>query len=207
MPEDDEPCAVRPICQGSGLLFHGVKDTARTDPCPLCEEAPVDAVGSEEEKVMQSFQRLGIVPRVHRHDPLISADDFALSGLKEKLGDSMVKCFVMRDKKKNFYLFATPWDAQFNMKALGQAIGVKGLQMAREEHLEEILGLSRGNVNPFVVMNVSPEKINLLIDRRLKDVGSLSAHPLHNMATITVPIQGMLDFANFYNHSATWVQI
>lgn len=68
-------------------------------------------------------------------------------------------------------------------KELGLAPG--NMRIAKEQQLSEILGLQRGNVNPFSLSNDSGNRVTkLILDANLETSEYLAFHPMDNTATV-----------------------
>lgn len=59
------------------------------------------------------------------------------------------------------------------------------MRIAKEQQLGEILGLQRGNVNPFSLSNDSGNRVaKLILDANLEHSEYLAFHPMDNTATV-----------------------
>ena len=59
------------------------------------------------------------------------------------------------------------------------------MRIAKEQQLSEILGLQRGNVNPFSLTNDSGNRVaKLILDANLESCEYLAFHPMDNTATL-----------------------
>lgn len=77
--------------------------------------------------------------------------------------------------------------------------------MAKEEHLNDILGVKRGSVNPFAVLNDSGKKIaKVILDKHLENDEYLSFHPMSNEQTVEIKLD---DFARFLQFDSRKLEI
>jgi hypothetical protein len=59
------------------------------------------------------------------------------------------------------------------------------MRIAKEQQLSEVLGLQRGNVNPFSLTNDSGNRVaKLILDANLETSEYLAFHPMDNTATL-----------------------
>ena len=72
-----------------------------------------------------------------------------------------------------------------DLKALGGRLGVR-LSFASEERLEEHLGLTRGSVTPFGVLNDEARAVTVLLDAGLWELPLVGVHPNENTATVVL---------------------
>ena len=81
-----------------------------------------------------------------------------VNGRMKKLNLPDAECiaknlFVRDDKKKHFYLISVQEEKQIDLKKLRETIDSRRLSFASEKDLQEIMGLEKGSVTPFGVLN------------------------------------------------------
>lgn len=93
--------------------------------------------------------------------------------------------FIRDDKKRNYYLLTVKEDRIVNLKEFRSQFGTRPLSFASEEDLTAILGLYKGAVTPFGLLNDSEKKVQFYIDREFVE-GKMGIHPLENTATVWI---------------------
>lgn len=74
-------------------------------------------------------------------------------------------------------------DRRADLKALRQTLGSRPLTFASEADLQALLGLEKGAVTPFGLLNDADCRVRLLLDGAFRD-GSIAVHPNENTATV-----------------------
>lgn len=90
--------------------------------------------------------------------------------------------FLHNKKKKELvYLVVAAHDTQIDMKGLTTHLkaGSGNLRAGDEDIMEELLGVKKGSVNLFSILNDTAKKVILIVDKRLHDDAELIAfHPM-----------------------------
>ena len=76
-------------------------------------------------------------------------------------------------------------DKQADLRALGEHLGVK-LSFASEERLMKYLGLEKGAVTPFGILNDTERAVEVLLDADLECMPLIGVHPNENTATVVL---------------------
>ena len=93
--------------------------------------------------------------------------------------------FVRDDKKKNYYLITVQEERKINLKEFQERFGTRKLSFASENDLMDILGLIKGAVTPFGLLNDEERKVKFFIGKEFVK-GKLGIHPLENTATVWI---------------------
>ena len=83
------------------------------------------------------------------------------------------------------------------------------MRNADEKLLEEMLGVTRGAVNPLSLINDKNEhKVNFVLDEKLKDIERWLVHPMENTATSEIASRDFLEkFLTETGHEARFVKL
>ncbi len=95
--------------------------------------------------------------------------------------------FLRDDKKQHYYLLSIQKDKTVNLKALRSLLGTRPLSFASEEDLSAYLGLKKGAVTPFGLLNDVEQKACLVLDKDLLQLPRIGVHPNENTATVWLP--------------------
>ena len=112
-------------------------------------------------------------------------------------GQQCKNLFLKNKKGDKHYLVILDEDTMVNLKDLSKQIGVNSLSFASEERLKKYLGVEKGSVTPFGLINDINKEVIVLIDKDLNKEGLISFHPNVNTATISI---SYLDFEKFLKH-------
>ncbi|MES1907650.1 MAG: hypothetical protein MHM6MM_000728 [Cercozoa sp. M6MM] len=84
--------------------------------------------------------------------------------------------------------------------------GCKALRFANEDDLVNLLGVTRGAVTPFAVLNdAAAGRVTLLLDERFRTLEKLNFHPLVNTGTCTIARDSFLRFCTAAAHEPVFV--
>ena len=100
--------------------------------------------------------------------------------------------FVRDDKKKHFYLISVREEKPVDLKILREIIDSRRLSFASEKDLQEIMGLEKGSVTPFGVLNDKNKSVNVFIDERYKN-HIIAIHPNENTMTVWLRTEDLVE--------------
>lgn len=132
-----------------------------------------------------------IAYEAYEHPAVATIDALAALELPHK--EEIVKNLFLRDhKKRYFYLVVMMPHKIVDLKTLSGKIPSPKLSFANEAQLYELLGLKKGHVTPFGVLNNAARNVIVVIDSALRGQ-RVGVHPLENDATVFL---GMEDVEN-----------
>ncbi len=113
----------------------------------------------------------------------------------EKLEGAHTKNLFFRNKKGNrHFLVILDSNKKLDIKALQGKIGAGTLSFASDRRLSEHLGLTKGAVSVFGLINDEKKAVEVIVDNTLLKNARIGFHPNVNTATITIDIE---DFKKF----------
>ena len=158
-----------------------------------------------QEKVFALLDNMGIPYRIERHVAVFTIDDMENLGMEniEKVAKNL---FVRDDKKRYYYLLMIQKDKSANLKQLQQLIGSRRLSFASESDLSSRLGLSKGEVTPFGVLNDNDGVVKVIIDTDLAQYDFIGVHPNDNTATVWISVTDLMGVLKSINHEAVLIK-
>lgn len=151
------------------------------------------------ERALRLLRDSGAAPgEVTRHDAVMTAEAHAEAC--GSLDGVLCKNLFLKGgkgKKKKMYLATVRGDRQIDIKAFAQALGATGgVRFADEKTMLATLGVARGSVTPVALANDEGKGVVFVLDQALVDSGKpVLLHPLTNTATVGVPADQLLRFA------------
>ncbi len=141
---------------------------------------------------------LGIPSQTVEHEAVLTAEGLARHDGAQ--WEFPVKNIVVEDKAKQLFLVTmhllTP---PLDLKELVKRIGAVGrFSFASPQTLGVTLKVLPGSVTPFAVFNDRERKVRVVLDDRMRNAQTVSAHPLVNTMTTTI---GMADLFKLFAHS------
>ena len=151
------------------------------------------------EDLMALLARLGVATTTRTHAPLFTVEQSR--SLRGEIPGAHTKNLFLKDKKDGLFLVVTLEDAGLDLKHIHGLIGASGrVSFGKPELLMEVLGVPPGSVTPFGLINDKASRVTAIFDARLMAYDPLNFHPLTNMATTTIPRDGLLAFVRATGH-------
>jgi len=162
--------------------------------------ALVDA--NEENAVLAKLASLSITSTTHVHTAAFTVEE--QTAHISHLPGAMTKNLFLKDKKHGMFLVTAAFNQEVNMKVLAALLGLAGanLRFCDEELMKTNLGVAKGSVSPFCMMNASKD-IKFCIDASLMEQELINMHPLRNDRTTSISPKNLMSFLESYGHSAT----
>ncbi|HJC40831.1 MAG TPA: prolyl-tRNA synthetase associated domain-containing protein [Candidatus Intestinimonas pullistercoris] len=121
--------------------------------------------------------------------------------------EAVVKNLFLRDAKgRRYFLVVLSKEKQADLRALGERLGVK-LSFASSERLAACMGLEKGSVTPFGVLNDQERKVEVLLDQDLRTRPLVAVHPNENTATVALAPEDLLQVLEDHGNSVTWLEL
>lgn len=156
------------------------------------------------QKVCDVLNQNKIDYRLAEHPAVYTIDEMLVLNLPDF--EAVAKnLFVRDDKKRNYYLLVVRQDKKVELKAFRDKIGSRNLSFASEEDLNAILGLSKGAVTPFGVLNDDRQTVQVLLDTAFRD-GVIGVHPNENTATVWLKTADLASIIKQHGNSVEYAE-
>lgn len=142
------------------------------------------------EEVTSLLDTMGIRYEMVEHEPVYTIADMQELGL-DKAGKIPKNLFLRNANGKEHYLLVMENDRETDLGAIKDMIGSTRLSFASEQRLEKYLGLAKGAVTPFGVINDVNREVKVIFDKGLKDGEVIGVHPNTNTATIYLSLKDL----------------
>ena len=156
--------------------------------------------------VFDLLDEMQISYKVTQHPAVYTIEDMENLNMEhiERVAKNL---FVRDEKKRNYYLFTLRKDKSANLKDIQQQIGSKRLSFASEADLSKHLGLSKGEVTPFGVINDQERIVKVYFDRNLTTYDFIGVHPNDNTATVWISVNDLAKALRSVNHEVAYIDI
>lgn len=160
----------------------------------------------KKQRVYQALQALSI-PYTHtQHPPVVSIEEMDALGITAK-GTVCKNLFVRDQKGKKHYLIILQKDKTADLTKLGVLIESGKLSFASPERLDKYLGLEKGAVSPFGIINDAEHQVVVVLDRDLKGIEDLGFHPNDNTETLFITYDALLKLISHYGNTLLHIRI
>lgn len=112
--------------------------------------------------------------------------------------------FVRDDKKRNYYLFVVQEEKMVNLKQMREKIDSRPLSFASESDLYQYLGLPKGAVTPFGVINDKTHSVKVYVDADFKH-SLIGVHPNENTATVWLKTEDLIDLIKQHGNQVEYI--
>ena len=136
----------------------------------------------------------------HEHPPVATVEE----AMKYWSGIDSGHCkniFLRNHKGDRHYLVIAHHATTLVIKDLETKLKQGKLSFASDRRMMQYLGVTRGSVSPFGLINDNGHHVHLFIDRTLMDYDRLSFHPNTNTASIIIPRKGLFTFLSHTGNS------
>ena len=153
-------------------------------------------ISETEQKVYSTLEQLSIAYERHEHPPVYTVEE--ANQYWEGIEGAHAKNLFLRNNKGNrHYLVVLEGNKNADLGGLADKLGSGKLSFASERRLMDNLGLEKGAVSPFGLINDSGGAVTAVIDRDLAKSEKVNFHPNVNTATITIDFK---DFEKYLKH-------
>ena len=153
------------------------------------------------QELLQMLDEKGISYELTEHVPIFTVDE--MLGAKLPYADITAKnLFVRDDKKRNYYLITVREDRPVNLKEFREQFGTRSLTFASENDLMAILGLTKGSVTPFGLLNDEERKVQFFLDGSFETIG---VHPMENNATVLIAARDLAELIREHGNAITMI--
>ena len=152
------------------------------------------------------LQNLGIAFEYHEHPPVATIED-ALTHWKDYDSGRCKNIFFRNHKGDRHYLVILEHMRQLDIHDLEKRLKQGKLSFSSDQRLMKYLGVERGSVSPFGLINDTEKHVHLFIDEKLNDFDQLAFHPNLNTATIIVSKSDFLRFLDYTGNSYEFIKL
>ncbi len=150
--------------------------------------------------LLARLDQLGVPHKTMHHTPVFTVPE--ARRLRGRLPGAHSKNLFVRDKKQRHWLVSCLSERTLDLKWLATELGTGRLTFCSERRLAGYLGIRRGAVSPFAILNDAGGAVQVALDADLLAAEPLNFHPLDNSMTTTVSTAGLLRFLEAENHPA-----
>ena len=160
------------------------------------------------EEVLDTLKKLEINYELVNHKAVYTIED--MNNLNKEIfkGAEICKNLFLRDQKgKRHFLVVLCSEKKADMtKIQEQALSTR-LSFASSERLMKYLKLEPGHVSPMGLIHDEEKKVEVLIDKDLKNKKLLAVHPNTNEASILITNEDLMKFIKAMGNEYEFIEI
>ncbi len=156
-------------------------------------------------EVYEYLDAHGVKYEVVEHPPAMTVDDILSFDLPE-LASFAKNLFLRDDKKRNYYLLTVRHDLAVSIKSFQEKAGTRKLSFASEDDLMRLLGLRRGAVTPFGLLNDTQCEVKLYLDSYYEG-GRICIHPNENTASVYIATDDLVRLLRDHGSEVEFVEM
>ena len=145
------------------------------------------------QRVLERLNALGIHYELEEHEAVFTIEAIIAHGLNAK-GMIPVNLFLRDANGKRHFLVIHDGEIHTDLKKLREQIGCTRLSFGSDERLMKHLGLTKGSVSPFGLINNTNHDVEVIIDASIKNQSRLGFHPNTNTATVFISYDDFMKF-------------
>lgn len=115
--------------------------------------------------------------------------------------------FLCDDKKKRFILLVLSKGKIINLKNLKDILNSRPLSFANEERLNHYLGLNKGSVTPFGILNDKECIVEVIFDEDIKSFKRMGVHPNDNSATVFLEPKNLVKIIKDHGNKISYLNL
>lgn len=147
-------------------------------------------MNSIRQKVYDVLEVMNISYDVVEHPAVYTIEEMEELNIDSK--NEVVKNLFIRDDKKNrFFLIVLHKDKRADLRELRKQLNSRPLTFASEKYLFKYLGLNKGAVSPFGVLNDTECTVEVIFDKDILAFERIGVHPNDNTATVWIRPQDL----------------
>lgn len=160
------------------------------------------------EEVLDTLKKLEINYELVNHKAVYTIED--MNNLNKEIfkGAEICKNLFLRDQKgKRHFLVVLCSEKKADMIKIQEQVLSSRLSFASSERLMKYLKLEPGHVSPMGLIHDEEKKVEVLIDKDLKNKKLLAVHPNTNEASILITYEDLMKFIKAMGNEYEFIEI
>lgn len=163
-------------------------------------------MNSIRQKVLDTMESMNIPYQVIEHPAVYTMEEMEELNIDSK-NEVVKNLFIRDDKKKRFFLIVLQKDKRANLKEIRKQLNSRPLSFASEEYLVKYLGLNKGAVSPFGVLNDIDCIVEVVLDKDILAYERIGVHPNDNTATVWIRPQDLETIIRKHGNVISYIEI
>lgn len=147
-------------------------------------------MNSMRQKVFDILKSMNIPYEVTDHPAVYTMEEMEELNIDGK-NEVVKNLFIRDDKKKRYFLIVLQKNKRADLKEMRKKLNSRPLSFASEKCLYKLMGLNKGAVSPFGVLNDCDCTVEVVLDKDILASERIGVHPNDNMATVWIQPQDL----------------
>ena len=163
---------------------------------------------TQQEKVFEALDKLGIEYKVIHHEPVHTIEDMDALGIFTD-GEVCKNLFLRNANGKTHYVVSMMKDKHPDIQQdIRSQLGCSRLSFGSDERLMKHMGLLPGAVSPFGILNDDDADVVVVLDSELKTYdGLIGFHPNDNTASVWLKFDDLMKFIKKRGNDVYFINI
>ncbi len=157
------------------------------------------------DELLTRLEAAGIPSRTLEHAAVFTVEE--ARAVRDQLPGAHTKNLFLRNRKGRMWLVTVQADRVVDLWALGEALGAGRFSFASEERLMLWLGLRKGSVTPFGLVNDREGQVTFALEGALLEAELINIHPLINTRTTALEPRELMRFCAELGHEAVVLEL
>ena len=143
-------------------------------------------------KFLEHLKNMNYDFQIHEHQPLFTVEES--KSFRGQIKGSHTKNLFLKNKKNKFFLISCDEMEIINLKKISKSLELGNVSFAKEQHLNEHLGIKPGSISPFALINDIQNNVDFYFENKLYESEYINFHPLINTITVTIKTNKFMEF-------------
>ena len=140
------------------------------------------------------------------HEPVYTMEEMDACGIT-KQGNICKNLFLRDAKGKRHFLIVMGKDKRADLKGFRSQLGTTALSFGSEQRLKKYLGVEKGAVSPFGILNDENSEVEVVIDRDFANEKRFGCHPNDNTATVILAFKDLKKMIEQHGNKIRFISI
>ncbi len=161
---------------------------------------------NEEAVVFAALNALGIDYQVVEHPAIFTIEEMEQAHVDD--GEEIPKNLFLKDEKgKRHFVVALKKHKTADLKVLREKLQSRPLSFASEERLLQYMGLKKGAVTVFGVLNDEKRAVEVVIDAELRGGRRVGFHANRNTCTVFLGMEDVEKVLRAHGNTVTYIDL
>ena len=146
----------------------------------------------KENDLLSKLNKSKFVYKLYKHQSLFTVEDSVKK--RGTISGAHSKNLFLKNKRNRYFLFSCLEDTKIDLKQLAKSLNLGNISFAKENSLQEYLGVASGSVTPYGLLNDLNNIVEFYLDSGFLSFKTINFHPLDNTSTLNLSVENFINF-------------